>query len=234
MKPKKNPKPQPVLHGIPDEAGPVCVIIGSGISLTFDDINEARDRFPSAYFIVIQDAYVLAPWADTLYFCDYKWINWHYDSVLTKFAGEVATIDVAAVNKYEGEFTHIACVDAQRETIPGLCPSNGAIHHGYSSGYQAMHIARNRGFDKIVLLGMDYGATGRGHFFGSHPDNSDQNSDFRTMVRAFNDAAPQLAAEGVRVINCTPQTALQCFPRMTLAQACAEFTAASPVHNEAE
>lgn len=192
------------------------VVIANGISLTRADIDKALELAPDATVIAISDAYHLAPHATFLYSCDYKWWNWHYASVRgSGFEGRLLSIDPIAVGRFEA-VEQIACVDAAAAR-PGLCKSRNAIHNGYSSGYQAVHIARNMGATKIVLLGFDYGATGQGHWFGGHPDNSV--SDFPVMVRAFDSLAQDLIDEGIEVINCTRETALRCFPRMTLQDA---------------
>lgn len=194
----------------------VFVIIANGISLTRDDIDTAHALAPDATTIAISDSYILAPHAQYLYACDYKWWHWRYASVLgVGFAGQLLSIDPVAVEKFD-RIELIACVDAAAAK-PGLCKSHNAIHNGFSSGYQAVHIARNMGATKIVLLGFDYGATGQGHWFGGHPDNSV--SDFPVMVRAFDSLAQDLIDEGIEVINCTRKTALQCFPRNLLQNA---------------
>ena len=50
--------------------GATVVCLGGGPSLTAADAAQCRGR---ARVIAINDAYRLVPWADLLYFCDYRW-----------------------------------------------------------------------------------------------------------------------------------------------------------------
>lgn len=106
------------------------------------------------------------------------------------------------------------------ENRPGL-GREGVIHQGGNSGYQAINLAYLWGARAIVLLGMDCGAGVRGeaHWFGQHPTGLSQHQPFEVWRTKFPMLAADLAAEGVPVLNCSRQTALDCFPRHTLENA---------------
>lgn len=79
---------------------------------------------------------------------------------------------------------------------------------GSNSGLLGMEVAVKLGATSIILLGFDMHGT---HYFGPHqqlrntqPNRFDQ---FKKQFAAFNK---------VPVYNCTPDSALHCFPRMTL------------------
>jgi hypothetical protein len=65
---------------------------------------------------------------------------------------------------------------------------------------------------------MYAGAGERMHFHGRHSGNLDHGSDYAAWRTAMKPLARDLAAEGVEVINCSRDTALDCFPRGDLQQ----------------
>lgn len=185
--------------------GETCVCIGSGPSLAPEDVELVRGRCP---VIAINDAYKLAPWADVLYACDQKWWTWHQG--VPSFTGP----------KYAVQSSNpVTWPDVQvlQNTGPlGLELEPTGLRTGFNSGFQAINLAVHLGAARIVLLGYDMkvGANGLTHFFGDHPDR--QPSPYAAMLEAFPSIVQPLAALGVAVINCTPGSALKCFPMASL------------------
>jgi len=93
--------------------------------------------------------------------------------------------------------------------------------YGSNSGYQAINLAFILGAGEIILLGYDMQKTGgKQHFFGDHPNGPMKvDSDYNGWLGNFEKLASDLAGKGVEVINCTRQTALTCFKRMSLEDA---------------
>jgi hypothetical protein len=56
------------------------------------------------------------------------------------------------------------------------------------------------------------------HFFGDHPDGLKNTAKYEYFIPAFRAAAEWLPSH-IRIVNCTPNSALDCFPRMTLREA---------------
>lgn len=96
----------------------------------------------------------------------------------------------------------------------GLSETPDWITYGGNSGHQAVHLAYNWGAEVIILLGYDYG--GEGHWFGKHPQPLDGGTAFAGWIKHMGHLARALEAKGVQVINCSRETALQCFPRMNI------------------
>lgn len=72
---------------------------------------------------------------------------------------------------------------------------------------------------RIILLGYDMRLIdGKRHFFGAHPRGLEEPSPYDKFIRAFETAVPQLQQLGVEVVNCTPGSALHCFPQRPLAE----------------
>lgn len=83
------------------------------------------------------------------------------------------------------------------------------ITPGCNSGYMAMRVAESLGAKKIILLGYDMHGT---HYFGKHPEPLKN-----TTPERFRKHALQFKRwRGCEVINCTPNTALHCFPERNL------------------
>ena len=89
------------------------------------------------------------------------------------------------------------------------------IRTGDNSGHQALHIAAQTGAARVLLCGFDM--TGC-HWHGPHPSGLKVTSEgvYERWRRRFEVIAPELAARGVDVVNCTPGSALDCFRRADL------------------
>jgi hypothetical protein len=98
---------------------------------------------------------------------------------------------------------------------PGL--GRDCVHFGGNSGYQAMNLAYLWGAKRIVLLGFDcQNVNGQAHWFGQHPPQLNRVQPFQIWINHFNHLAKELEAEGVEVINCSPDTALECFRKESI------------------
>lgn len=103
---------------------------------------------------------------------------------------------------------------------PGFHKSPDTINGGGNSGYQAVHLAATFGAARIILLGFDMQRTGgKHHWHGKHEGRLVNGVGFPFWIRNFGPLAKDLAARGIEVVNCTRETALECFPRMPIEQA---------------
>ncbi len=187
------------------------VCLASGPSLTRDD---ALLCWGVARVIAVKDAIGLAPWADALYACGADRSQWwqRHGPGLGGYGGLRYTLDPEAA-PWAGVL--------KATGIEGLETDPSGLRTGQQSGYQAINLAFHLGAKKIVLLGYDMqpAADGTDHFFGDHPHGVKPPW---TDLRPFYDSlvAP-LQALGIAVVNATRRTALECFPRATLAEALA-------------
>src|SRR5690606_27869932 len=96
----------------------------------------------------------------------------------------------------------------------------GYVNSGGNSGYQAVNLAFHFGARRIVLLGFDMHRRDGGHWHGEHHGMlSAPESHIAVWRREFDALAFDLKSEGVRVVNATEGSALECFPRMGLVEA---------------
>lgn len=171
--------------------------VGTGPSLTRGDVNYLRGR---VNVIAINDAHRLAPWADVLYGCDYKW--WHWHGGVPEFRGAKFTQDPRAAEEFGLRWI-------ESKVGEGLSDDPGIIHQGMNSGFQAINLAYLMGATRIILLGYDmqFGPNNEAHYFGDHPDKV--RSNYEPWQKFFHEAANQGLVD---IINCTRRTALTAFP----------------------
>lgn len=103
----------------------------------------------------------------------------------------------------------------------GLSLDSEYLVTGSNSGYQALNLAVLAGASKIILIGYDGNTPKRGektHWFGDHP-RREPDAVFSLYVRSFREGAAAIKAAGVRVINCSPGSAIDAFEKMDIADA---------------
>lgn len=110
----------------------------------------------------------------------------------------------------------------------GISTDPHYIHWGRNSGFQLANLAAHlvgpkrdgQGGGRLLLCGYDFKPGPRGELH-HHPDHSgplknpDANS-LASWARLFAPAAPQFKELGIEVINCSPGSALTCFPMARL------------------
>jgi len=161
--------------------------------------------------LAINDAYRLAPWADVLYAADQGWWKWHQG--VPSFTGPKYAMQAGAAEWG---------VTVLRNTgDEGLERDPCGLRNGRNGGYQAINLAVHLGATRIVLLGYDMQAfKGQpSHWFGEHPDGN--RAPYDTYRHYFQTIVAPLQALGVTVLNASRTSALDCFPRVSLAEALA-------------
>jgi hypothetical protein len=169
----------------------------------------------------VNDAYRIAPWADVCYFADSEWWHWHKDKPeFVAFAGEKCSIQNTGANVEDGA-VHLL----RNKNFPshgtGLSTDPEYLVTGGNSGWQAINVAVLAGARTVILLGYDARepvAWQKTHWFGEHPKVAPVAvfAEYRKSMRA---GAAAVKAAGVRVVNCSPGSAIEAFERMDLAQA---------------
>lgn len=196
------------------------IVAGTGPSLSKEVADACAPRlYPT---IAVNDAYQLFPKADILYACDAKWWD-HHDGVKS-FTGERWSCHSS------GKDDKLACAERWGLKLVRGSPSKGfstnqaVIHYGQNSGFQAINLAMLFGAKRVLLVGFDMRNIPlprnnlQRHFFGNH-HHSLRNSDPSVFIKNFEQAARLMLPGGPQVINCTPGSALKCFPSMELDKA---------------
>lgn len=189
--------------------GRTVVCAATGPTLTAEQCETARAS--GAPVIAVNDAYLLAPFAEVCYFADLKWWGWHKDRPEFKaFAGAKCSIDVGACPADVNVHMLKRCEGKALSSDPG------EISTGSNSGYQALNIACLSGARRVVLIGYDARiADGKQHFFGQHPDKS--YPPFEVIRQRFREAADAAKKLGIEILNASPGSVVDAFPAVDLA-----------------
>jgi len=116
-------------------------------------------------------------------------------------------------------------IPAERWTCSLSAASHYKIHHhnvrgAYNSGMRAVQWGIDHGYKTIILLGYDCSLKNGVHWHGAYTENRNPTSKgVLKWKRQFEQVALQAKNRGVRVINCSRDTALECFERMKLEDA---------------
>jgi hypothetical protein len=152
--------------------------------------------------IVVNTTFRLAPWANVLFAHDLKWWAEHGAEVERSFAGE-RVCGMRGAKKYGAESLY-GQLWFKPVTNSGAC---------------AISLAVASGARTVLLLGYDaQKMDGKVHWHGDHPPSLSNALSINTWPAKFSKIAQHAKKQGVRVVNCSRQTALECFERGSLAE----------------
>lgn len=218
---------------LPIWPGQTVVLLGGGPSLTPDQVELARvaHAVGAVRCIAINDAYLWAPWADVHYAADAHWHRWHTEGIDKPLLGLGAAEVRARWTSFAGQKCSIenGGGNVDDDAVHLLRNAHGAVHGfglslnrrmlvtGRNSGFQALNLAVLAGAKTIILLGFDGkpAQDGKTHWFGDHP-KLESSAVYALYRQAMSMAENELAAAGVSVVNCSPGSAIDAFPKMAL------------------
>jgi len=166
---------------------------------------------------VINDSWRLAPWADLLYACDFAW--WRLHGGVPQFAGTKVSQDEKACRKPWG----VRQVHVTREQDRLLLDTPGVLGWGGNSGFHALNLAAQFGVRRIVLVGYDMTLANGVHWHGPHPSelNNPMAGNVARWRRVIEAAATTLTGLGIEVLNASPMSALEAYPKVKFEDALA-------------
>lgn len=137
--------------------------------------------------VAVSDSYKLTPWADAVASTDAAWWKAHPEALAMPCPKFGAMPDFRAIDGVER-----LLVDTST-----------------NSGLLGVMVAVRLGAKRVLLCGFDLHSPGE-HFFGRHPAPLKSTSADRMEVfkRQFAAYRPR----GVEILNCTPGSALTCYP----------------------
>jgi hypothetical protein len=198
--------------------GETAVVLASGPSMTREQAEYVRGK---CRVIAVNNQGIdtdcdgvrvpaFAPWADVLYAADTRWWLTYKDRAFN-FAGTKVTIRDA-----NGLPESVRLLQVSPSAPFDPRPTHLAT--GGNSGYQAVHLAVHYGATRIIMLGFDMkeGPNKRRHWFGNHPGVLNAIGNYGPWIRSFKQLAPVLKKMGIEALNCTPGSALDCFPKASL------------------
>jgi hypothetical protein len=148
--------------------------------------------------VAVSNAYELAPWAIAMAATDGKWWKAHPEAL--EFKGRRFTAAPSFVR-----------LDESIERLEVDCGTN--------SGLLGLMVAVKLGAKRVLLCGVDMHSPGK-HFFGLHkaPLRSSKQRHLDLHKQQFMNYRPK----GVEIINCTPGSALEAYPKRPLEDCLAE------------
>lgn len=197
-----------------------AVLVATGPTLTDDDARLVDKYRRHVWLLGCNDAYRMFPDLNVLYACDPQWWNYHGEAC-RRLPAQKWTQDEGAATAHK--LNHIP-----GEYEVNLSTNADKIHFGNNSGYQLINLAYLMGIRHMMLIGYTMRvtlATGekKQHFFGPHPAAMRNIGDYTQFVSQFN----TIKVKDLEIINCTPESAVNCFPKETL-EAVLERVAGSP------
>jgi hypothetical protein len=201
----------------------VCCI-ATGPSLTLEQISQARRK--GFTLVGCNNVWQIVPDLALLYACNLKWWQHYWSPALAAHPAAKWTTNYEAATRYGLNWI------AERNS-PGLSTDQSIVHHGHGSGFTMLNLAYLLGAERIVLLGYslayaaDYDGKARQpgsvprHYFGEYPAELQHwpSQKVRDGVHVeLRDLYRSVAEQGlIEIINATPGSALDCFPRMSIA-----------------
>ena len=170
------------------------------------------ERLRGRRVIAINRSFRSAPWADVLYFCDGYW--W------------TGVDSPEARRTFEGKYI-VTIAKGVRDPIVKVLGNSGrhelsrdpsVLGHGTNSGFQAINLAYHFGVSRIILLGFDMKiAPGLTHHHGGYgaPEAIVSHALTKQMLPRFDALVGPLALAGIEVLNACPDSALECWSRVS-------------------
>ena len=201
--------------------GQTAAIIGTGPSLTQEQLDKVKHlkKFGANRAFEFD--------LDVLHGCNHQFWHYYWHKVKDLRCDKWTT---------RPELTYPGLNYIREEWIPGLSkdPTYIAAHHG--TGPQLINIAYHYGIKRMLLIGWDMkfspdyngkaqqiGAKPR-HYFGEYPKELQHWPSVKVKDGVLTGLIEEMETikpedYGIEIINCTPDSAMTCFPMMTLDEA---------------
>jgi hypothetical protein len=225
---------QPIWKDInanPAERSATCVILAGGPSLRGYEMNFWVDLCSRVKcFITINDSWrlLLGNTQAVNYFCDSAWWSMQMQKNPRSMNNERSFHDMIYKGNWITSSNAPEFIDHPQVKVVKITGQQGlelnpiGIRHGSNSGYQAINIATHLGAKRIILLGYDMNVEANRtnwHNEPRLPASAYLDVIRRSMLPHYPSLVEPLKAVGVEVINATPNSALTCFPKMSLEDA---------------
>ncbi|MGE0724815.1 MAG: hypothetical protein AB7O45_10590 [Alphaproteobacteria bacterium] len=205
--------------------GATAFVVGGGPSLAGFDWRALAGR----KVVAINAAFLDLPSAPVMCFTDFSFWEANRER-LSWFPGHVCTVSRAAKDRAPARIRLIEGVTSHT----GFEIDPGQVRRGRSTGHLAIGLAVALGAARIVLLGFDMrNVDGRSNYHdryrtagGAVAETADSLY-AREFIAGFNGWRQQADRIGVLIVNATPGSALQEFPRTELGAELAEAAAAA-------
>lgn len=187
--------------------GETVFIVCGGPSVTQADV----DRLQGRKVIVINTSFQRAPWASLLFFADARWWGEHQRQAMAEFKGKI----VAATKAVRGQ--NVLYVEKVHPP-PALAARTTQVAMQRTSLSGAINLAVHLGVSRIVLFGADMraGPDGRTHHYRAPHRWPVKPGCWQEQMKELKALGAALAARKVEVVNCSPISLIEWWPKRTL------------------
>lgn len=194
-----------------------CVIVASGPSLTDEQCAYiVRRRSEDACRVIaVSDNYKRLPNADVLFACDGRWWKVHHAEV-QKHEKRGSKWQRWTGDGNARDITHHVANMHVGQGLPKQ--GSGFIFRYHSGAHQSLGLAVLWGARHIVMVGIDCksGKDGKSHWFGDHPKSLPNPQVYDLWIQDYRKIAKDAAERGIRLVNCSIDTAVDSLIRSTL------------------
>ena len=218
------------------EEGDVWIIGGGpSIPVQFDIPNTIikdvvnRRSSPSIYssymsaihgkhVIGVNVAYLLGDWIDLVFFGDKGFFLTHQER-LSKFNGLKVSCHPTA-----SSISWVKFLPRDKGHVRGISTNSRMVSWNGNSGAAAVSIAAHTGVKRIILLGFDmklnegkdqhwHDVYGRGK---ARDEKKEMKMPFHRHLRGFPEIAKDAKRMGIEILNASPDSAIECFRKVTV------------------
>lgn len=193
--------------------GGTIFILGGGPSLTDSIVPELKNKT----ILGINQAYQLGDWVDFCYSGDKRWFEWNKQKI-KNYKGTLYT----SYPKFD-LISYDNIINLGRISSYGISnKSRYSIAWNGNSGASAINIAYWLGAKRIVLLGFDMRRIGNSfNWHKQYPRINRRNNNrypnpYIKFLKCFRQIAIDAKRLGIEIINATPNSAIQVFPKTKL------------------
>lgn len=146
---------------------------------------------------------------DVFLACNPNYWDHYWSKGLCNTASEKWTWDKETAKKYNVNY-----IEGKWE--PGLSTDPNYIHYHHGSGPQIVNIALHYGITRMLLAGWDMHYGEKRHYFGEYPEpllhfpKTGPQGAMVGLIKEMETIRPE--DYGIEIINCTPDSAMKCFP----------------------
>ena len=192
------------------------IVLGGGPSLGEMDLEPIK-----SYPVIGTNAAVfLGDWVDIIFWGDDRFYRW-YPNALENFPNRV--IHCATQYKDHPKFEYLEKVPAPEQTkkIDPIVWNKNKIawftNRGGNAGASAIALSLKLGAKQIILLGFDFKTKNGKHNYHSYHNHTPDKSIYQNkFLIHFERLAEETERLGIQVINATPDSALDVFPKNKL------------------
>lgn len=186
--------------------GATVFILGGGPSLSKMDLSSLESR----RVIGVNDAFKLkSGLVDICWFTDCRWHKWNKDT-LPLFKGLI-------VSGSPCKCVLPGVLKLKRWDKIGLTTDPSQVYWNKSSGASAINLALHLGASKVVLLGFDMKMGSSGHNWHSNHKHVPRSTVYQHLfLPPFEKIAKDAKVLGLEIVNATPGSALDVFPKVNL------------------